>query len=501
MLEPAAQPARQLTSSLRELLWQRVAIENVGREADTANVGAGLVRGLGPVNLTLIGVGGAIGSGIFVLTGIAAAHHAGAAISLSYVIAGVISLLIALCYAELSAVIPSAGGSFSYARVILGRFPAWLIGWCMVSEYLIGGSSVAVGWSGYAQNLLAQFGRSLPRAWSGAPFDIVNDRLVASGRIIDLPAVLMIAGCTWILFKGLRGSALANALMVAIKVFVILAVIAIGAFYVTPANWTPFVPPASASGEFGWSGVFTGTAIAFYAYTGFESVSTAARECRNPSRDVPMALLATLLICIVLFTGIALVLTGLVPYRELDTSSPLSTALARASPRLSWLVSVVDVGTVLGLGAAVLISIYSQSRTFYSMAVVGHLPAAFARVHPSYRTPTLATVSTGIGAALLAGALPIELLGELVSMGTLIAFSSVCLGVLILRRSRPDIVRPFRLPLYPWTAVVGLISCLALMFSLPRITWLNLAFWLALGVMLFFALARSRRRSGSTNGR
>jgi APA family basic amino acid/polyamine antiporter len=484
--------------SLRTLLWQRIPIEAVGTEADTANVGDGLVRGLGPVNLTLIGVGGAIGSGIFVLTGIAAAHHAGAAIALSYVIAGVVSLLIALCYAELSAVIPSAGGSFSYARIILGRFPAWLIGWCMVSEYLIGGSSVAVGWSGYAQNLLGQFGLSLPHALSGAPFDIVDDRLVASGRIIDLPAVLMIAGCTWILLRGLSGSAIANALMVAIKLLVILAVIGVGAFYVRPHNWTPFVPPVNAAGQFGWGGVFTGTAIAFYAYTGFETVSTAARECRNPTRDVPIALLATLGICILLFTGIALVLTGLVPYSQLDTSSPLSTALALASPKLNWLISVVDVGTVLGLGAAVLISIYSQSRTFYSMAVVGHLPAAFARVHPLYRTPTLATFCTAIGAALLAGALPIELLGELVSMGTLIAFSSVCLGVLLLRRSRPELARPFRVPLYPWTALVGLVSCVALMFSLPRITWLNLALWLALGVMLFFVLAS--RRSGRLPG-
>jgi basic amino acid/polyamine antiporter, APA family len=492
--------SRVQMTSIRELIWHRVAIEAIRHEADTSFSSSGLVRGLGPIHLTMIGIGATIGAGVFVLTGTAAAHHAGPAIALSYVIAGAVSLLIALCYAELSAVIPSAGGSFSYARVILGRLPAWLIGWCMVSEYLIGGSTVAVGWSGYAQDLLAQFGLPLPHEWSGAPVDVVDGKLVVSGRFLDVPAVLMIAGCSWILLRGLRGSAIVNTSMVVIKLVVIVAVIAVGAFYVRAANWVPFVPPVTPDHQFGWGGVFTATAIAFYAYTGFEAVSTAARECRQPTRDLPIALLATLVICAALFIGIGLVLTGLAPYPKLDSPAPLATALAIVSSKLRPLISIVDIGTVLGLGSAVMMSLYSQSRTFYSMAVVGHLPKRFARVHPSYRTPTVATLWTGAGAAILAGVLPIELLGELVSMGTLIAFSSVCLGVLILRRSRPDIQRPFLVPLHPWIPLVGLTSCFGLMCSLPRIAWLNLALWMTLGLALFLVsvfFARGHRIAAS----
>lgn len=475
--------------SWREHLFERVSVEAARVEGDTGDVDTGLVRLLGPGHLTMIGVGCAIGAGIFVLTGTAAARYAGPAVTLAYAMAGVACVLTGLCYAELSSVMTAAGGSYSYARITLGRLPAWMIGWCMVFEYLAGGATVAVGWSAYGQNLLGQFGLMLPAVWSGSPLDVVDGSLVATGRIADLPAVLLILGCTLILLRSLRGSATANALMVALNVVVILTVIVVGAFYVTPRNWTPFVPPRTADGHFGLGGVFTGAAIAFYAYTGFEATSTAARESRNPSRDVPMALMASVAICMLLYTGIAFIMTGLAPYPKLDTASPISTALALASPRLNWLIVATDIGTVLGLGAAVLMSFYSQSRVFYSMSVVGDLPPAFGRVHPASRTPTVAIVSTGIGAALVAGALPIELLGELISLGTLIAYASVCVGVLILRRIRPDLPRPFRVAMYPWIPLAALASCLVLMLSLPRLTWLNMAGWLALGVLLFFVLA------------
>lgn len=485
-----ASAARHSAVNGWDQLWQRVPLETVREEADTASNATGLVRGMGLLSLVLLGVGNALGAGIFVLTGTAAAQYAGPGIVLSYVIAGTVCLLTSLCYAEISAVIPSAGGSFAYARVTLGRFPAWLIGWCMIIEYLIAGATVATGWSGYAQNLLAQIGVALPQAWSGAPFDVVDGRIVGNARLVNVPAVLMVLVCTWVLVRGLRHSAITNAAMVGIKIFVILMVIAVGSFFVHASNWQPFVPPLNSSGHFGWSGVFTASAIAFFSYSGFEAMSTAARECRNPTRDLPRALLASLIICILLYICTALVLTGLVPYPKLDTSSPVSTALALASPRLGWLIAVVNVGTVLGLGAAVLVSLYGQARTFYSMAVVGYLPASFARVHPVYRTPMVATLYTGAGAAIVAGLLPIELLGELVSMGILIAFASVCLSVLLLRRSRPEVSRPFRVPLYPWIPMGGLASCLGLMFSLPRITWLNIALWLALGVLLFFVFRK-----------
>jgi len=474
--------------SWREFLLERVPIEVARNEADAAAVGTGLVRSLGPAHLTLIGVGCAIGAGIFVLTGTAAARYAGPAVTLSYAMAGVVCVLTCLCYAELAAVIPAAGGSFSYARITLGRLPAWLIGWCMVFEYLAGGSTVAVGWSAYGQNLLAQFGFALPWAWTGSPLDIAGNKLVATGRVADVPAVLMTLGSTWILMRGLRGSALANAVMVTINIVVILTVIGVGACYISPQNWVPFFPHRTADGQFGVAGVFTAAAIAFFSYTGFEATSTAARESRNPGRDVPISLLASAAICVLLYTGIAFIMTGLAPYQKLDTASPIATALGLASPRLNWLIMATDIGTVLGLGAAVLTSFYSQSRIFYSMAVAGDLPASFARIHPLKRTPTVAIAWTGIGAALVAGVLPIELLGELISMGTLVAYASVCVGVLVLRRIRPDVIRPFRVPLCPWAPLIALASCLILIISLPRLTWLNMAVWLAIGMLLFFVL-------------
>jgi len=486
---------------LHKGILQRVSLEAVLHEADTSEQSGGLIRALGPVHLATLGIGNAIGAGIFVLTGEAAAQYAGPAIALSYVLAGAVCLLTSLCYAEISTVIPSAGGSFAYARVTLGRLPAWLIGWSMIMEYLVAGATVAVGWSGYAQDLLAQLGIAVPRALAGPPLSIVDGRLVSSGGVLNLPAALMVAACTAVLVRGLRHSAVANASMVAIKVAVIVIVIAIGSLYVEPANWVPFVPPANAVHRFGWNGVFTASAVAFFSYSGFEAMSTAARECRNVSRDLPIALMASIAICIVLYVATALVLTGLAPYGKLDTASPVSAALRLASPRLAWLVTIVNIGTVLGLGAAVLVSLFGQARTFYSMAVVGFLPAAFARVHTRYRTPSVAILWTGLAGATIAAVLPIELLGELVSMGILIAFASVCLGVLLLRRARPDVARPFRVPGYPWVPWLGLTSCIGLMFSLPAITWLNIGLWLALGLVLFFALPQSRNgRSTQSSG-
>lgn len=477
---------------LRHRLFRRIPLEMVLSETDTRAQPHGLVRGLGPLQLTTLGIGNAIGAGIFVLTGEAAAQYAGPAIALSYVFAGIACLLTSLCYAEISTLIPSAGGSFAYARVTLGRLPAWLIGWSMIMEYLVAGATVAVGWSGYVQNLLWQLGLALPRALAAPPLAIAEGSLVRSDRLVNLPAVLMVAICTCVLVRGLRHSAVANASMVAIKVAVILAVLAVGSFYVNSRNWVPFVPPAAPGNRFGWHGVFTASAVAFFSYSGFEAMSTAARECRNPARDLPVALMASVGICIFLYLATALVLTGMAPYSRLDTASPVSTALSVASPRLTWLITIVNIGTVLGLGAAVLVSLFGQTRTFYSMAVVGFLPSSFARVHTRYRTPSVAIIYTGSAAAAIAGLFPIELLGELVSMGILIAFSSVCAGVLILRRARPDAVRPFRVPFYPWVPILGLTSCMGLMFSLPRLTWLNLAIWLALGLVLFFLLPEER---------
>ena len=476
-------------------MLERVPLESAQAEAADAVSGPELPRRLGVASLTMLGVGNAIGAGIFVLTGTAAAQHAGPAIAISFVIAGLVCLLTSLCYAEISALIPSAGGSFAYARVTLGRYGAWIVGWCMIAEYLIAGSTVAVGWSGYASSLLQQVGWSLPAALSSAPLEMRDGRIVASGSLVNLPALLLVLACTWVLYRGLRDSNFANHFMVAIKIIVILIVVLVGAAYVSPDNWTPFIPPAGESGRFGWGGVLTASAIAFYSYTGFEAMSTAARESREPARDLPRALLWALGICVLLYVSMALVITGLAPYSTLDTASPISTALLRASDRLDWLVMLVNLGTVIGLGAPVLISLYGQVRTFYAMARAGYMPETFGRVHPRHRTPAAGTLVTGFAAAVVAALLPIDLLGELVSMGILIAFASVCLGVIILRRDYPSVQRPFRVPLYPWVPLLGLFSCVGLMVTLPRLTWTYMVAWLVIGTLIFLVAAWRRRNS------
>lgn len=480
--------------------FERAPLEVASADSFAEDSAVDLKRRLGPVSLTMIGVGNAIGAGIFVLTGTAAAQHAGPAIALSYVIAGVVCLLTSLCYAEISAIIPSAGGSFAYARVTLGRLGAWIVGWCMIAEYLVAGATVAVGWSGYVSSLLGQFGMHLPAVWASAPLELRDGRFTASGTYANLPALLLVLACTAILYRGLRESDFANHLMVSIKIAVIVVVVIVGAAYVSPGNWVPFVPPADGAGHFGWGGVFTAAAIAFFSYSGFEAMSTAAREARNPRRDLPIALLGALAICVLLYVSMSLVITGLAPYRSLDTASPISTALMQASRELGWLITLVNVGTVVGLGAPVLISLYGQVRTFYSMSRAGYLPEAFGRVHARYRTPATGTLVTGLVAAVVAALLPLDLLGEFVSLGILIAFASVCVGVIVLRRRYPDAPRAFRVPLYPWVPAAGFLSCAGLSVTLPRLTWVYMVTWLVLGSLIFFLSVRSQRTSGGHTG-
>ena len=474
-------------------LFERIPLEQAQADALDRTSESALPRSLGVFSLTMFGVGNAIGAGIFVLTGTAAAQHAGPGIAISYLIAGVVCLLTSLCYAEISSLIPSAGGSFAYARVTIGRFGAWLVGWCMVTEYLIAGATVAVGWSGYATSLLHQLGWALPARLSSAPLEMRDGSLVASGSLVNLPALLLVAACTWVLYRGLRESRWASDLMVGIKIVVIVVVVLVGAAYVTPANWVPFVPPQDAAGRFGWGGVLTASAIAFFSYTGFEAMTTAAREAREPARDLPRALLLALVVCVALYVAMALVMTGLAPYSTLDTASPISTAMLHASGELGWLVMLVNIGTVVGLAAPVLISMYGQVRTFYAMARADYLPAMFGRVHREHRTPAAGTVCTGAAAALAAAALPVDLLGELVSLGILIAFASVCYGVLVLRRQYPRAQRPFRVPLYPWAPALGLVSCIGLTLSLPRLTWTYMACWILVGTVIFAASSYRKR--------
>lgn len=456
-----------------------------------------LKAGLGLRELTLVGVGNSIGAGIFVLTGVAAANYAGPAISISYLLAGVVCFLTALCYAELGSMYPESGGSYNYALRSMGRIPAWFIAWGMILEYLVAASTVAVGWSGYFTDFLRQLGIELPAALTASTYYLNGPDGGAWRLSLNLPAALAVAFCTSILLLNVRRAAQVNNFMVAAKLIVIIMVVVFGIAYVDAANWSPFVPPNEGpSHAFGITGVFTASAIAFFSYTGFEAISTASREANNPQRTIPQALILTLITCAVLYISVALVITGLAHYSELDTSFPLSTAIRIAAPdgELAWLLTVVNVGIVIGLVAAVLISIFGQSRIFYAMARERQAPRAFAQLS-SEGVPVVGVLTVGIVAGLIAGMAPLSLLGGLVSLGSLFAFGSVCASVLILRFRAPAADRPFRIPGGSFVALVGLFSCAGLMFSLPMTTWAYFAGWMSAGAMVYVIYTRVRRPS------
>lgn len=446
-----------------------------------------LRRSLGPAALTAIGVGGIIGTGIFVLTGLAAANHAGPAIVLAFVLAGIGCIFAGLCYAEFAAMIPVSGSAYAYSYATLGEFIAWFIGWNLILEYLFAASTVAVGWSRYLVKLLdALHINFLPPALTSAPLDIVNHQIVQTGAMINLPAMFVIAVVTTILVLGIRQSSFVNALVVAIKVGIVVLVIGFGAFYIDPGNWTPFIPPNTGTpGEFGWSGILRAAGIIFFAYIGFDAVSTAAQEAKNPQRDVPIGILASLIVCTILYVLMSAVLTGMLHYPLLNDAAPVAAAL-EAHPELLWLSIPVIIGAVAGLTSVILVMMLAQSRIFYSMSRDGLLPPAFRACHPEWKTPVFSTVLTGAGAGVIGGLFPLGILGELVSIGTLTAFITVCIGVLVLRVVKPEIPRPFRVP-WPWfTCLGGVVFCGAMALGLPGDTWLRLAIWTAIGVAIYF---------------
>ena len=462
----------------------------------------GLNRSLGAGALTALGVGGIIGTGIFVLTGLAAAQHAGPAIVLSFIIAGLGCLFAGLCYAEFASMVPVAGSAYAYSYATLGEFTAWFVGWNLVLEYLFACSTVAVGWSRYCMTLLHTLNLDfLPAALSGAPLDVAADgiSIVRTGALLNLPAVFVSLLVGLICYVGIRQSALINNIVVAIKVTIVLAVIAFGALYVNPANWHPFIPPNTGTfGAFGWSGVLRASGIIFFSYIGFDAVSTAAQEARNPKRDVPIGLLGSLVICTVLYILMSGVLTGLEPYPLLNDAAPVAVALG-AHPGLAWLRIWVIVGALAGLTSVILVLMLAQARIFLSMAHHGLIPPAFGRIHPRFKTPSVATLVTCVFSAIVGGLLPVGLLGELVSIGTLIAFIVVCIGVLVLRRTRPELPRPFRVPAVWPVALAGIGMCLVMVGFLPASTWIRLIVWTALGVALYFAYGyrNSRLRKGT----
>jgi APA family basic amino acid/polyamine antiporter len=455
-----------------------------------------LRRSLGRWHLTMLGVSNAVGSGVLVLSGTMASTYAGPAASISFAIAGVVCLIVALCYAELAAMMPDAGSAYSYARRSTNRLVAWLVGWCLVMGYLVAGATVAVGWSGYCASLIADAGVRLSPALLAPPITIGADFVLApSGGIVNLPAMACVALCTLFLLRGVRESATFNMLMVGLKLGAVLLFVTFGIAHVDPGNWSPFVPPAEGTGRFGIGGILAGAVLAFFAYTGFEVISTSTEEARNPGRDIPFALLASFWICAMLYIAVTLVMTGMVPFRLLDHPSPLVFAIEYDAPGSHGIAFAVTTLIVLGLPSAVLVSLYGQTRIFVTMSNDGLLPPLFGHIHPAYRTPFAGTLVVGLAATIVAGLLPIEVLGELVSMGLLFCFAVVCLAVIILRRREPEAERPFRLPGYPWTPAAGVVACLYLIATLPVATWSRLVIWIAIGLAIYavYGARRSRR--------
>jgi APA family basic amino acid/polyamine antiporter len=462
--------------------------------AQAAEDGAqSLHRGLGIPSLTLMGVGAVIGAGIFVLTGQQAAINAGPGIVLSFVLAGVICAFCALCYAELASMIPVAGSAYTYSYATMGEFVAWIIAWDLILEYGLAAATVAAGWSGYFNAMLSGFGLGLPAALATAPYTYEGGALVATGAVLNVPAVMIIFLMAGALIAGVTKSAFVNNIIVVMKVMIVLMVIAFGFAHVDPALWQPFIPdevPATGNepARFGPGGIAAAASVIFFAYIGFEVVSTAAQEAKDPQRTMPWGILLSLAICTVLYVLMALVITGLAPYQSLNDPAPVAVALQNV-PELFWMMQVVNIGVAVGLGSTILALLYGQSRIFFAMSRDGLLPAAFGKVSPRTRTPVWGTLIVAAGAAVLAGLFPIKILGELVSMGTLFAFSLICLGVLYLRIKEPQLQRRFRTPVVWLTAPAGAIGCFYLISRLPQDTWWRLAIWMLLGLAVYFGYA------------
>jgi APA family basic amino acid/polyamine antiporter len=494
--------------------------------ADLRGEEGGLKRVLTATNLVLLGIGAIIGAGIFVLTGTAAAQYAGPGIVLSFCLAGLGCLFAGLCYAEFSSMIPVAGSAYTYGYATLGELVAWIIGWDLILEYLFAASTVAVGWAGYFTAFMTELGFKIPPALAGAPFsvvgthtlvrseicvdpatgalavdavsrtlvpvaDCVSKGLTLSHGLVNLPAVCLVLLLTALLVIGIKESARFNNFVVFIKLAIVLLVIGFGFKYVNSANWMPFIPPNTGEvGHFGWSGVIRGAAVIFFAYIGFDAVSTAAQEAKNPQKDLPIGMLGSLAICTVLYILMALVMTGLAHYTELNVPHPVFVAIEKAGPALKWLGFFVNIGAIMGLASVVLVMLMGQPRIFFTMARDGLLPPVFGKVHPKFGTPYISTIVTGLVAAVIAGMFPIGLLGELVSIGTLLAFVIVCGGIIVLRRKQPDLPRPFRTPLVPLVPILGILTCLGMMALLPLDTWLRLIIWLAIGLAIYFLYGR-----------
>lgn len=463
-----------------------------------------LRRVLGPVGLTSLGIGAIIGTGIFVLTGIAAHDKAGPAVMLSFAVAGLACVFAAVCYAEFASMVPIAGSAYTYAYATLGELFAWVIGWDLILEYTVAAAAVGHGWSHYFQDFLSIFGVHIPQVLTLAPidYDPGSGKILATGTFVDLPAALIIAAVTYILVKGIRESAAFNAIMVGVKLVIVVFVIVVGSFYVKTSNWTPFAPYGygglSLFGQYRFGtvsadgtvlGMLAGASMIFFAYIGFDSVSTHAEEAKVPQRDVPIGIITSLIICTFLYLAVAAVLTGMVPYDKIDINAPISNAFAQVG--LPWAQFFVSLGAVAGITSVLLVLMLSQPRVMLAMARDGLVPSEFfGAIHPRYRTPWKATLVNGAFVGVFSALLPLRILAELVNIGTLLAFVVVCAAVLIMRYMHPDAERAFRAPFVPVVPLLGIFSCLLLMFSLPAENWWRLAIWFLIGFSIYFFYGR-----------
>jgi APA family basic amino acid/polyamine antiporter len=469
-------------------LFATKPLEQLHREA--ADNEHGLKRALRAIDLTMLGVGAIIGAGIFVLTGQAAAVHAGPAISTSMILTGIACAFAGLCYAEMASMIPIAGSAYTYSYATMGEFLAWIIGWDLILEYALGAATVSVGWSGLVVSFLGDVGIHIPGQLANAPFaPDANGVWTTTGAIINLPAGLIVLIVTFLLVLGIRESANVNTAVVFVKVGVVVTFILAGISHINWDNLSPYIPPNTGRfGEFGYSGILAGAGMIFFAYIGFDAVSTAAQEAKNPQKDLPIGILGSLGICTLLYVLYAFVLTGVVPYPKLNTPAPVAVGVdAMGLPILGPLMKL---GAIAGLSSVMLVMLLGQARVFWIMAGDGLLPGFFSKVHPRFRTPYASTILTGSVVAVVGSLFPIGILGNLVNIGTLFAFVLVCLGVWVMRHTKPDVARPFRTPLVPIVPILGVITCVGLMIGLGRQTWERLLIWMAIGLVIYFVYSR-----------
>ncbi len=499
-------------------LFRKKPLDQLINEVESSD--HGFKKALSAGNLITLGIGAIIGTGIFVLTGTAAANHAGPALTLSFLISGIGCVFAGLCYAEFASMLPISGSAYSYSYASLGEFIAWIIGWDLILEYLFASSTVAVGWSGYVVSFLKDLNINLPieyAASAGAKLiNIPNEgwkeitaqlteslsksnidinSLPHTTGIINVPAMFIIAFVTILLVIGIKESARFNTVIVIIKLLVVVLFIACGISYINVDNWTPYIPANTGEfGKFGLSGILTGAGVIFFAYIGFDAVSTAAQEAKNPKKDMPIGILGSLLVCTILYIAVAAVLTGIVNYKELNVPAPIALAIDKIGAALYWLRPLIKIGAIAGLSSVVLVMLMGQPRIFFTMSKDGLLPEIFSRLHKKFRTPHITTILTGIVAAIIAGLLPIKILGELVSIGTLLAFVIVCCSIMVLRKKNPDTHRPFRTPWVPFVPIAGIVICMAQMLALPFDTWLRLIIWMGIGLVIYFAYSRTHSK-------